>query len=130
LGQLCENEQAKMNEQTETLVRELAEKLGTTVEHLWEVTIRQAAITAVSNGIIIALLVLIVGWAYKLVRAKTTCPQPTADHQYPSADWSEIAWIGFGFGALIATVFILPGLHETITCLLNPEYWALKQLLP
>jgi hypothetical protein len=123
-----------MNEQNEKLVRELAEKLGTTVEHLWEVLIRQASITAISNGIIIALLALAIGWAYKFVRAKTTCPPSTENDRYPSAEWeyegAGLAWALLGFGALIALVFTLCGIHEIATCLLNPEYWALKQVLP
>ena len=122
-----------MNEQTEKLVRELAEKLGTTVEHLWEVLIRQASITAISNGITIAILSLIIFATYYFIKIKTKCPQQTQNDPYPSPEWdveiAALAWFVFGLITLFASIFIMCGIYEIITCLLNPEYWALKQVI-
>ncbi len=46
-----------MDEQIEKLLRELAEKLGTTAEHLWGVLMRQAPISGV-----IGILVFVLNW--------------------------------------------------------------------
>jgi hypothetical protein len=123
-----------MNENTEKLVRELAEKLGTTAEHLWGVLMRQAPITAATDAVI-AVIMLGVLWAlYHLVRSKTTAPPKTEDDRYPSAEWvktdAELAWVILAiYGAL--TVAVVCGTIATVmTATMNPEYWALKQLLP
>src|SRR6478609_11540594 len=120
-----------MNEKTEQLVRELAEKLGTTTTHLWEVLTRQAPISAASD-VVVALLLIGVMWAaYQMVRRKTSVPPRSEENPYPEAIWEdEVAFIAWTILAVYG-VFVLVTVCYTIgsvaTALMNPEYWALKQ---
>lgn len=114
-----------MNEQTIQLLEKLAAKLGTTAEYLWGVLIKQAPIAAYEQmltmiiAVIIAALFLRVSFKHGKV-----------------ADWtngdSHVArCIVYGVAALAgATVFTCTLCSNTIiTCLVNPEYWALQQVL-
>lgn len=123
-----------MDEKTETLLRELAEKFGTTGEHLWGVMVRQAYISGVTDlFVMLAWLALFIIVFYVLYR-KTKKPEPTEDNKYPSApindDGAVIAL--WGVYAAVAALFALGfglSLSGIIGALMNPEYWALKQLL-
>jgi len=44
-----------MNEDTIKLIRDLAEKFGTTSEHLWAVMVRQALISSIGEVVSLAL---------------------------------------------------------------------------
>lgn len=48
-----------MNEQVLALLTQLAEKLGTTVEHLWSVLVKQAFISTTVNLLIYSLLLIL-----------------------------------------------------------------------
>lgn len=122
-----------MNEKTEILIRELAEKFGTTGEHLWRVLVRQAPITGTIDALIIAAWVLFVVWAFRWITAKTTEPEPTDEKPYPRAEWTNesafLAWVIWAVLTVFIVIQIGYALSLTISALVNPEYWALKQLL-
>lgn len=107
-----------MNERTEKIIRDLSEKLGTTTEHLWNVLIRQAPITATIELITSILLIIagIIGWNY-LSKLKL--------NEFDKAPMYTIAVILISF----CIIFILCSLPMQIAGLLNPEYWALKQII-
>lgn len=107
-----------MNEQTNQLIEKLAEKLGTTAEHLWAVLVRQAPITAITNiaGIIIGVLLILVS---ALVVRKFT----------KDDDEAGLAWIIWGICAVVGILIILDASNTVATCFSNPEYWALKQII-
>ena len=122
-----------MNEHTEQLIRELSEKLGTTVEHLWEVLIRQAGISGIVNIVVILFWSIFCIWSFRFIQQKTTIHPKTEIDRYPSADWNEdgmvLAWILWAF---ITGLFLFIAGCEAesiIGSLINPEYWALKQIL-
>jgi hypothetical protein len=123
-----------MNENTEKLVRELAEKLGTTAEHLWGVLMKQAPITAATDSVI-AVIMLGVLWAlYRLVRSKTAAPPKSEDDRYPSAEWREegafLSWLILAIYGATTVVVVCCTISTVVTATMNPEYWVLKQLLP
>ena len=128
------NEETKMNDKTEALIRELAEKLGTTGENLWSVLVRQAPITGAIDLLVVVAWAFAVVWAFRLVRAKTTKPMPTEADRYPRAEWQNevafAAWALWVFMAIMVAVIGGASLSGTIGALVNPEYWALKQVLP
>lgn len=122
-----------MNQQTEKLLRELADKLGTTVEHLWSVLIRQAGISGVTNLIVIAVWLVILVWGYKLVRRKTKRPAKTDENKYPEAEWDDgvnlVAWGAFALAAVFTIMTVGTSAEHIAASLLNPEFWALKELI-
>lgn len=123
-----------MNEQTEKLIRELAEKLGTTVDHLWGVLIRQAGISGITNLIVCAAWAAMLVWGYKLIRRKTAVPPKTKENEWPHAEWDAgdgqaLAWAIWGIATIITALVVGCNLEYIIGALANPEYWALKQIV-
>lgn len=112
-----------MNESTEKLIRELAEKLGTTTEHLWEVMVKQAFYSGVIDLIQYGLLgvALIAYYKVGLVKFKV----------WEKADF--IPGIGLllvvGLVLSFVTMFAMFSFGDTIIAFVNPEYWALKKIL-
>jgi predicted membrane channel-forming protein YqfA (hemolysin III family) len=98
----------------------LAAKLGTTGEHLWGVLLRQARIEAWSN-LMLFVFALIVGCLSCFVISKVS-KRDDSDDFIPVS----LICILLAIGAL-AFVVELPG--EILTKFLNPEYWALKQIV-
>lgn len=123
-----------MNDKTTELLQQLAEKFGTTVEHLWMVLIKQAGITGATDILGALIMCTAFAMAFRFVRAKTRVPERTDSDRYPSAQWEEegafAAWMVIGIWAILATVTACGAIQSGATALINPEYWALKQLLP
>lgn len=121
-----------MDPRTEALIRELADKLGTTGEHLWGVMVRQALISGLTSIVICGAMVTVLYFAVIYYRRKTT---PQGEEKY--AEWGgtfderrdlgQLFLVLFSAGTVVAVVF---SVENIATALLNPEYWALKQLLP
>ena len=114
-----------MNEQTEKLIRELADKLGTTVEHLWGVLIKQAPITAVTDLLecVMLAVVCIVGGKYLLRWHRKLDGNCEADH--PGLVMLYVVWVVM---LIITIISVLTSVSEIANAILNPEYWALKQI--
>lgn len=113
-----------MNEQAEKLIRDLAEKLGTTVEHLWDVLLRQAPIDSSAKliGVAVAAVLFVITW-FRIQKF------PNEKNSYDFFSWREVA-----VGILIATSLLLAylGVQEIPLILagfFNPEYWALRQII-
>ena len=122
-----------MNDKTIELLNKLADKFGTTVEHLWGVLIKQAAITAVAEIVMALVMIAAWVWMFRFVRGKTA-EQPETSDRYAHPEWEQegalIAWIVVCIAALITCLQIYGALTTGATALLNPEYWALKQVMP
>lgn len=111
-----------MDDKTEKLIRELADKLGTTAEHLWGVLVRQAVIDAIPN-IILGIVgfcgaILFASFAWHIFKNRDASKD---DDDLPLCGWLLV----FTF----AMLFIMAlNIQAIVTALHNPEYWALKQL--
>lgn len=118
----------KMNEATTKLVEELAAKLGTTAEHLWGVLVRQAPISGVCDALAIVAWIIGLAWALRLVRSKTT------DQGNGCAEWTDegalVAWLVWAFTASVVMLVAGACFAEIVASIVNPEYWALKQVMP
>lgn len=123
-----------MNDKTLELLTRLADKFGTTVDHLWAVLVKQAIISAATDAIIAATLIALWIWAFRFVLNKTTTPPETPADEYPRAEWREegalLGWTVVFFAIVPVLVQAFRATTALTTALLNPEYWALKQLLP
>lgn len=122
-----------MDDKTLQALTALANKLGTTAEYLWGVLLRQAPITGVINLAVMAAWVAMAVLLLRWVRSKTRVPPKTEDERYPRAEWDSdgafFAWAGsIAFAALVAVIVGLE-LSGAIAALVNPEYWALRQIL-
>lgn len=121
-----------MNDKTLDLLTSLADKFGTTAEHLWGVLVKQAGITAClcfteSIALIVALL-----WLFHFIKTKTTKGAPD-NYGRSQAEWDEdgagIAWCIGGILGIIMFCCAISDMSTAITAAFNPEYWALKQIL-
>lgn len=113
-----------MNEQTDKLIQELANKMGTTAEHLWSVLVRQAAIDGwaclVLNSLLLAGMVgfWLLFWRHTRKLDK-----------YDRGEVPVFYVIFAPFTILLLFIPVLNTINTILPCLLNPEYWALKQIL-
>lgn len=107
-----------MNQELLNRLDALSAKIGVTVQYLWGTLLRQAHIEgyiqlAWGIGEMIAICVLVrIGWK----------------HIKTWDDWMP-AYLMAGFVVLILFVFCCINLANFPTPLLNPDYWALSQIL-
>lgn len=122
-----------MDDKTLQALTTLDAKLGTTAEYLWGVLLRQAPITGAIDLLVMAAWVITAVLLIRLVRRKTETPVETEENKYPRAKWGEegawFAWIGAVGFALVTALIVGSGLSGVVAALLNPEYWALRQIL-
>lgn len=114
------------------LLEKLAAKLGTTVEMLWDVMLKQAMIRGVTDLIICTVLIVGNVWLFRLVQRKTTCPPVTAERQYPRCEWDDVeipAWTILVVVTLIVILCVIASVPDIITAFANPQYWALEHIL-
>lgn len=114
-----------MNDQVMEILRILAEKFGTTTEFLWGVMLKQAYVHGITAIICYILsLLCIFGWNWGVWRFKI----PEEDN----GDARFVTYIVRFFGGVLAFIWIgsfISGMLEVTTALINPEYWAIKQVL-
>lgn len=101
-----------MNKNTEQLIRELSDKLGTTAEHLWGVLMKQAFISGVTDVITYLVLICLLWLAYRFVKQNTTKVDgkfenpinPDEFIAYSKSKWgddlSAVAWLILCLSAL------------------------------
>ena len=123
-----------MNENTLKLIEQLAQKLGTTSEYLWGVLIQQSYIQA-TIGIVEVALVIVAFYVYLKIHYKLS--SKTYKDRYGDTisgydKYEEGAVIPMSLSGVLLLVFIIWGflnISHIITGFLNPEYWALEQIL-
>lgn len=117
-----------MNEQTILFLKELSNKLGTTSEHLFSVLVKQAPITGSINLLLLIFFATCTFLCGRFVFKKTCIAEK--DRMYP--EWIDgaafAAWFGFAILVFIDMCF-LSEMSTIIASFINPEYWALKQIL-
>jgi len=118
-----------MNEQVMEILRVLAEKFGTTTEFLWGIMIRQAYVHGITAIIcFLVTSILIFGWNWIWWRAEVdeeTSRRDQGDRMF-AIFMCRLGGLGLVF---IWTCLFLSGMIEVTTALINPEYWAIKQVL-
>ena len=121
-----------MDDKTELLIRELAEKLGTTGNHLWGVLLQQAVITAVANILVFTGWAALLFFSFRFLLSKTKTPE-TEDDEYLLAELPEefvfILWVLWCFAFIVGVVLVGLNLSNTAAAIFNPEFWALKQII-
>lgn len=115
------------------LLEKLASQLGTTIDKLWAVLLKQAMIIGITDLVLCVSLVGASILAFRFIQKKTTIPTETVENKYPHAQWEGegafIAWLIFFIGLLVTTIIILASAENIVSAFLNPEYWALNKIL-
>ena len=113
-----------MDDKTLQALTALANKLGTTAEYLWGVLVRQAPITGAIDlavmgawGVGCVLLV-------RFVQRKTCGDEPK---------WGDelgriLAWCGVLGVCAVVAIIVGFQFSPAMTAIVNPEYWALRQV--
>ena len=116
-----------MDKQTLDLLQQLAAKLGTTAEHLWAVLVRQAFCSGCAD-----LLVYGLAGAFVWLTLRKT-PKWIQTVKDAESDLEEAAYVvALAISWLLVVIFIIAAacsLGDTVAAFVNPEYWALKQIL-
>lgn len=122
-----------MNEQTVRLIEDLASKLGTTSEYLWNVLIRQAPIDSITS--IFRIIGVVV---FGIVLVKLHLKFSVRDtHNYgiydaTIYDRNRGVAIIMSISVCIFVILTIASLFEIpsiVNGLANPEYWALKEII-
>lgn len=118
-----------MDTETVNLLTELASKLGTTSEYLWDILLRQAPITAtiILIQIIFTVLSGIFLWKLHKYFSKET------DERYSMYDRGngglEVLMTMFSTLILVISIILFFGIADMLNGYFNPEYWALNKIL-
>ena len=115
-----------MKELTE-LLEKLSTQLGTTVEKLWGVLVSQAPIIGAVDLILCVALVAVSVFFFRLVNKKTT-PQNGNCSEWDDAE-AILAWGAVVGLIVIVGLIVLCSVENIATAFLNPEYWALMNIL-
>ena len=111
-----------MNEQLQQLLIELANKFDTTTEHLWHVLIKQAFIDSLTGCMYIAVSMVLIVEAFKFIKRKSK--------EWVNVDAVSVVWTVYCIMTFIIFIDIMCGFPMVLAGFFNPEYWALKQILP
>ena len=113
-----------MNENTEILLRQLAEKLGTTSEYLWQNLLNQAPISGSFGILYVTIIISAIIFFAKIIKKKIpTWKQKKADFEINfNLTVFGISMSFFGGGSLVI-------LHNSVTAFMNPGFWAMKEIL-
>jgi len=117
-----------MNENTEKLIRELADKLGTTGDHLWAVLVKQVPIAAFCSSLVgLALLIALIAigfGCYKWVRNAAS-----SDDEMEVLFSSIVILLISGVAIALCGSGIVLCFQDVLTAIYNPEYAALQSVI-
>lgn len=103
----------------------LATKLQVTVEHLWEVLVKQAILVRYIDGLYIFVSIISFIWALQFIKSGLILEKNRWDEPSGLCVFRCVV----GFVIIIAALYITGGLsQELITSIWNPEYLALTTL--
>ena len=108
-----------MDERYQQMIGVLAAKLGTTVEHLWGVLVRQALVSGTIHIFsCIALWAIARGLFVLFIRSKAL-----------THDEKILGGVVAGVVSVIAVIYTLYSFSIIFTAFINPEYWALQEVI-
>jgi len=125
------------NDTTVRLLEELAQRLQTTVEHLWSVLIRQAYVGTITYipWLVVCVILLVAG--RRLFRHTFPLWKDLMGTPSDERTWQEDEWFQYHSFVLAVSIAMVVGAvviaatvsSHALVRLLNPEYWALQQVL-
>lgn len=116
-------------EKVAELLKALALELGTTVEHLWGVLVRQAFFAGIMDSIYIVLLGIYLGFWWKIWLYIKGCSEERDRVGYGNNMWVS-AYVGHVVLGLAVVLLLLPqAIYGVLYEFGNPEYFALNKIL-
>jgi hypothetical protein len=110
-----------MEQKVTELLETLSKKLGVTISHLWDVLVNQAFVFGIYSMLIelgsLCFLIIFVRYCKKNAER---LKEVSFDDLY------------FMVGACVSIILLIVSsllVYDTITALVNPEYWALEKVL-
>jgi len=118
-----------MTQEATKILQELANALGVNIHHLWKTLLKQAQIQIILNSMYLvafATLATLYISKFRFMINKIIEHKP---EQYENfSGWIFPLVIG-AITLVICFIISIDFIGEIITCLLNPDYWALQQIL-
>jgi cellobiose-specific phosphotransferase system component IIC len=118
---------------------QLAAKLNVAVESLWTVFVQQASVEAVQDVLLflcscttVGALILLFKWIAKMRTKTLEAMKESGERRSEREEFLFAMMIVSGIVTVLSTAWVfcaVLGLTGIPTKLLNPEYWALKELL-
>lgn len=118
-----------MNDQAVKLIEELAKSLGTTSKYLWSILLKQAPISGAIDFLIFGCLSLGVYIIWRIHLILMSTPEDSHNSYYEEYEYAGIIMVVFCAIYMIFWIISLISTINSITCFVNPEYWALEQIL-
>ena len=111
-----------MKPEIENGVQQITGNLNMTDDYVWDLLLRQAYTTAATHIIGFAVAISILLYCASALLRKIRSHED---------DDVGLPLLGAVTVSLAVTVFVIVCVHApvTITCLINPEYWALQQII-
>jgi hypothetical protein len=116
-----------MNKETLDLLHQLAAKLGTTADHLWAILVRQAFVSGCTDLLFYMFTLAIVCATAKKTK-RWTAAMKEADEEPVALFYAgtiSASWVL----SLVFIIVSVVSIQDTVAAFVNPEYWALKQIL-
>ncbi len=114
-----------MDDKTLQALTALANKLGTTAEYLWGVLLKQAPLTGAMSLMMMTAWIVVCVLLVRYVRSKTRGTDPEWDDEMVRI----FSRIGVGLVCAVLAMVITLELGNAVNAIVNPEYWALRQIL-
>lgn len=118
-------------EQITELLKQLADKLGTTSEYLWSVLIAQAKIEAMISLvlIVVGIVIFIIG-IYSVYLMRKPYKEYTSYYAFcHEEDFAPMPYAFTGIIWFISIVILVSNVKDFLTANYNPAYYALKEIL-
>jgi hypothetical protein len=118
-----------MNEQALKAIESMAEKLGTTVEFLWGILVRQATVEGIQGIAFFVLTVLAGVGLFFWWKAWDKGRDDNNSFYYESEEFFFSLLMSFSILLLSCSIVAILNLGHVASCFVNPEYFALNKIL-
>jgi hypothetical protein len=106
----------------------LAQKLGTTAEHLWGILVKQAGVSVISDAVVCCMLIVFLA-VFWFIAERWLNHLEGNESNNDEIDRFFSVFVIANIASLFAFGFLLYAIATATTRLLNPEYWALQEIL-
>lgn len=119
----------KTDEALAKILTTLADKFGTTVDHLYAIMIKQALIDGIEC--ILAIVIFAIAFTISAIRLNKIVKESNANKARQGWEWDDSPCLAFitVFLGVLFTVFLIFGGLNAINAFFNPEYYALKEII-